>query len=79
MKKPKTEENEQCLEISKKNWENCKKHIPQSDLDYVWSILCDYTHYISWSETSMTQGFDARMELSKYLDSIGITNYRICG
>lgn len=67
----------ECIEISKKNWENCKKHIPQSDLARVWSILCDYTYYMSWSETSMTQGFDARMELSKYLKSINITNYRI--
>ena len=67
----------ECIEISKKNWENCKKHIPQSDLDYVWSILCDYMYYMSWSETAQTQGFDARMELSKYLESINITNYRI--
>ena len=66
------------IEISIKNWEKCKLHIPQSDLDYAWSLLCDYVHYSSWSETAMTQGFDARMELSKYLESIGITNYQIC-
>ena len=68
---------DEYIEISKKNWENCKKYIPPSDLDYVWSILCDYTHYMSWSETAQTQGFDARMELSKYLESININNYLI--
>ena len=68
----------ECIEISKKNWDNCKKYIPKSDREKVWSILCDYTYYINWSNKSRTQGFDAKMELSEYLESIDITNYRIC-